>query len=90
MFIRVEAFAMIKDFTLSDLQARMDLLASGGQVQISHDDIRRLFCSNDVAPERLHWFAEGHNCLIIRTNQGIIFRWTPSRLPKSRPMAEFT
>ena len=84
MFIRVEAFAMNKDFTLSNLQARMDLLASEGQVQISHDDIRRHFGSNDVAQERLRWFAEGHNCLIIRTNQGIIFRRTPKPIAKEQ------
>ena len=68
---------MHKDFTLPDLQAAMDLLEGGGQLQVSHDDILRLFGGNDVAQDRLSRFARGHRCLVIRTGNGVTFRRIP-------------
>lgn len=75
---------MHKDFTLPDLQAEMDLLESGGQLQVSHADIQRLFGLNDVAQDRLLRFARGHNCAILRTDHGVTFRRIPKPVASGR------
>jgi hypothetical protein len=71
--MRAEVSGMQKDFTLPDLQARMDLLQAGERLQVTHADVQRLFGTDDVAGDRLLWFARGHNCVAIPTTDGFTF-----------------
>ncbi len=65
---------MHKDFTLPNLQSKLDLLESGGQLQVLRVDIERLFGMDDVAQDRLLRFAQGHGCLAVETDSGVTFR----------------
>ena len=72
--LQYEDIAMRKDFTLPDLQSKLDLLESGGQFQVLHVDVERLFGMDDVARARLLRFAQGHGCLTVETDTGVTFR----------------
>ena len=52
-----------RNFTLVELQLRLDALSEGAVLQIAHRDYERLFGVNDVAMGRLHAcaasFADG-------------------------------
>lgn len=65
---------MRTDFTLPNLQSKLDLLKSGGQRQVLRVDIKRLFGMNDLAQDRLLRFAQGQGCLAIETDSGVAFR----------------
>jgi len=60
------------NFTLPDLQAKLDHLAEGALFQISARDYERLFGSNDVAAARN--FAKGHACITSHSDGAILFR----------------
>lgn len=62
------------NFTLPDLQAKLDHLAEGALFQISARDYERLFGSNDVAVARLRNFAKGHACVTSHSDGAILFR----------------
>ena len=62
------------NFTLPDLQAKLDHLAEGALFQISARDYERLFGSNDVAAARLRNFAKGHACITSHSDGAILFR----------------
>ncbi len=66
--------ALRPNFTLPELEHRLDELAEGALLQISQRDYRRLFGVNDVASERLLHFAKGHACVTSHSDGAILFR----------------
>jgi hypothetical protein len=62
------------DFTLPELQARLDALAEGRLLWLAKNDCERLFGQNDVVAARLAHFAQGHGCQLGATVDGIHFR----------------
>jgi hypothetical protein len=66
--------ALRRNFTLPELEKRLDQLAEGALLQISARDYTRLFGSNDVAAARLLHFARGHACVASHADQAILFR----------------
>jgi len=76
------------NFTLPELQARLDLLAEGALFRISARDYERLFGTNDVAAARLRNFAKGHACVASHSNQAILFRKQLARLGDSHSIPE--
>jgi hypothetical protein len=65
---------MLRNFTLPDLQEKLDGLNEGSLVEISSRDFERLFGTNDVAATRLRNFAKSHSCVITHVNDAILFR----------------
>ena len=66
--------ALRANFTLPELQEKLDLLAEGALLQISGWDYERLFGTNDVAASRLRHFAKGHSCVTSHADKAILFR----------------
>lgn len=66
--------ALRRNFTLPELERRLDQLAEGALLQISARDYTRLFGSNDVAAARLLHFARGHACVTSHADEAILFR----------------
>lgn len=62
------------EFTLPDLQEKLDRLVEGSMLQISMRDYERLFGSNDVARARLRNFAKAHDCVTSHSDSTILFR----------------
>jgi len=62
------------NFTLPELQARLDHLSEGALFAISARDYERLFGTNDVAAARLRNFARGHACVANHSTDAILFR----------------
>ena len=54
---------MRRNFTLPELQGKLDELTEGALFQITSWDYARLFGSNDVAATRLRNFAGSHVCV---------------------------
>lgn len=65
---------MRRNFTLPELQGKLDDLAEGGLFQITTLDYARLFGSNDVAATRLRNFARSHACIASYSDGAILFR----------------
>jgi len=63
-----------RNFTLPDLEQRLDALAEGALHQITRRDYERLFGENDAALGRLRNFAKGHQCVASFADQAILFR----------------
>ena len=62
------------NFTLPELQEKLDGLAEGGLFHISARDYERLFGSNDTGAARLRNFAKGHACVVSHADGSILFR----------------
>ena len=62
------------NFTLPELQEKLDKLAEGALLQISGRDYQRLFGTNDVAAARLGHFAKGHSCVANHAYKAVLFR----------------
>jgi len=62
------------NFTLPELEEKLDGLAEGTLLQISTRDYRRLFGTNDVAAGRLRNFAKGYACVANHGSEAILFR----------------
>ncbi len=63
-----------RDFTLPELEDRLDALAEGALLRITRNDYRRLFGLNDAALGRLRKFADGHACVASFSDETIFFR----------------
>jgi len=63
-----------RNFTLVELQLRLDALYEGAVLQIAHRDYERLFGVNDVAMGRLRRFAKGHACAASFADGPVLFR----------------
>ena len=66
--------ALGRNFTLPELEDRLDQLAEGALLQISARDYTRLFGTNNVAVARLLHFAKGHACVASHADAAILFR----------------
>ena len=66
--------ALRRNFSLPELEDRLDQLAEGALLQISARDYTRLFGANDVAAARLLNFAKGHACVASHADAAILFR----------------
>ncbi|HLZ01078.1 MAG TPA: hypothetical protein VKR55_02885 [Bradyrhizobium sp.] len=62
------------NFTLPELQEKLDGLVEGGLFQISARDYERLFGSDDTCAARLRHFAKGHACVVSHADGAILFR----------------
>jgi hypothetical protein len=62
------------NYTLPELQEKLDSLAEGALFQISSWDYERLFGINDVAAMRLRNFARSHACVASHADKAILFR----------------
>ena len=65
---------MRSNFTLPDLETRLQELQDGALVQISLRDYERLFGLNDAALGRLRNFCRGHQCVASFADTAILFR----------------
>ena len=66
---------MRRNFTLLELEERLDALGEGALHQISRRDYERLFGANDVALGRLRNFGKLHACAAsFAADEGILFR----------------
>ena len=63
-----------RDFTLPELQEKLDKLQPGAMLQIGRRDYERVFGLNDVAVNRLRHFAKGHQCIVSFADTAILFR----------------
>jgi hypothetical protein len=59
------------NFTLPELQEKLDGLQEGSLFQISARDYERLFGTNSAAVGRLRNFARGHACVANHSNDAI-------------------
>lgn len=66
--------ALRVNFTLPELQEKLDGLAEGALFQVSARDYGRLFGANDIAAARLKHFARGHACIVSHADGAILFR----------------
>jgi hypothetical protein len=65
---------MRRNFTLPELEERLDGLTAGSLFEIGSRDYERLFGTNDAAAARLRNFARSHACVISHFNNAILFR----------------
>lgn len=65
---------MRRNFTLPELEAKLDELKSGTLVQISRGDYERLFGLNDAALGRVRNFARAHRCTASFADTAVLFR----------------
>lgn len=74
------------NFTLPELQGKLDALEAGAAFQISHRDYERLFGQNDLAANRLRIFGTGHRCRVSFSDGAVVFlkEWTGA--PESPPI----
>jgi hypothetical protein len=63
-----------RNFTLPDLEERLDALAEGALHQITRRDYERLFGVNNAALGRLRNFPKSHACAASFADEGILFR----------------
>jgi hypothetical protein len=63
-----------RDFTLPELQEKLDGLVDGALHQITGRDYERLFGKNDAALARLRSFAKSHECVASFGDDAILFR----------------
>jgi hypothetical protein len=63
-----------RNFTLPELQERLDGLMAGSLFEIGSRDYERLFGTNDAAAARLRNFARSHACVVSHSNGAILFR----------------
>ena len=66
--------ALRANFSLPELEEKLDQLAVGALLQISGWDYERLFGTDDVAALRLRHFAKGHSCVASHADKAILFR----------------
>ena len=76
---------MRRDFTLPELEKKLDGLAEGALHQMTRRDYERLFGKNDAALGRLRNFAKSHQCVASFAEEAILFR---RRLATTRPRQE--
>jgi hypothetical protein len=62
------------DFTLPELEQRLDGLADGALHQITRRDYERLFGANSAALGRLRNFAKSHECVASFSDAIVAFR----------------
>jgi len=65
---------MRRNFTLPELEERLDRLTSGSLFEIGAGYYERLFGTNDAAVARLRNFARSHACVVSHSNNTILFR----------------
>lgn len=65
---------MRRNFTLPELEDRLDELKSGTIIQISRRDYERLFGLNDAALGRVRNFARAHRCTASFADTAVLFR----------------
>lgn len=65
---------MRRNFTLPELEHRLDELKGGALVQISRQDYERLFGLNDAALGRVRSFARSHRCTASFADTAVLFR----------------
>lgn len=63
-----------REFTLPELEQRLDELGDGAVSQIGRRDYERLFGLNDAAVGRLRNFARGHQCVASFADGAVVFR----------------
>ena len=63
-----------RNFTLPELEQRLDALAEGALLQITRRDYERLFGLNDATRGRLRNFATGHACVASFADEAVLFR----------------
>ena len=74
-----------RDFTLPELEQKLDALAEGALHQISRHDYERLFGTNSAALGRLRNFAQSHLCAASFADHAILFRRRLQTQAKSGP-----
>jgi hypothetical protein len=70
--------------TLPELQAHLDHLRTGEQVDIPRADYQRLFGDNDAGRARLEHFAKGHRCVAYWSPSAIVLRRAPEKVMDAR------
>ena len=65
---------MRRNFTIPDLESKLEALSEGAIFAISACDYERLFGVNDAAVGRLRNFAKAHDCVTSHADHGIVFR----------------
>ena len=70
------------NFTLPDLEDRLDSLTEGALCQLSARDYERLFGVNHAAKGRVRNFAKLHACIVSFTDKDVLFR---KQLQATRP-----
>jgi hypothetical protein len=65
---------MRSNFTIPELESKLEALSTGSIFAISSRDYERLFGVNDAAKGRLRNFAKAHACVISHADHGIVFR----------------
>ncbi|MDA9440223.1 hypothetical protein XH98_14060 [Bradyrhizobium sp. CCBAU 51745] len=63
-----------REFTLPELQERLDELGDGAILQIGRHDYERLSGLDDAALGRLRNFARGHQCVASFADSAVMFR----------------
>jgi hypothetical protein len=74
------------DFTLPDLEEKLESLADGSLFDITARDYERLFGINEAAMGRLRNFAQSHDCIVSFGDHGVIFR-RKVRIKQETPQA---
>jgi hypothetical protein len=65
---------MRRNFSLPELEDKLDELQGGTLVQISRRDYERLFGLNDAARGRLRNFVRAHRCTASFAETAVLFR----------------
>jgi hypothetical protein len=65
---------MYGNFTLPELENKLESLVEGALLAISARDYERLFGTNDAAFGRVRNFAKAHSCVTSPAEHGILFR----------------
>jgi hypothetical protein len=73
------------DFTLPELEQKLDALAEGALHQITRRDYERLFGTNSAALGRLRNFAKSHASVASFADNAILFRRRLQPRPKQGP-----
>lgn len=63
-----------REFTLPELEQKLEALAEGAMHQILRGDYERLFGTNSAALGRLRNFATSHQCVASFADNAIVFR----------------
>ncbi len=63
-----------REYTLPELEQKLDALAEGAVHQITRRDYERLFGTNDAGLGRLRNFAKGHDCVASLADGAVVFR----------------
>jgi len=65
---------MRRNFTLPELEHKLDELKGGTLLRIGRQDYERLFGLNDAALGRLRNFARSHRCTASFADTAVLFR----------------